>query len=760
MKQRLAQIRKRCANYLAIHIVQWQLRLALFGRRLLAGLGASAVSLFSLAIAAAIVIVPQLRATVDNFQPLEAVLPQLGATYGTILALVLTLSIIPIQRAAEVWSSSIIHLYRRDPRTYATFVLLGVFCAASFSLAVRGLFSLPVSVVLALSLAVLGISIDLLRGYHSHVCRLLDPDNAIRLALKVAKQAVDRTKARVTRISRLRHQMLNAERQRAESVEAIESTIYPRIPDYPDSINCWIHDLAEIGIKAVTRGEKLLAKTAVSAIADLTLYYLSARKFNLTLIAEPEGMFLTETSDVSLVTTPAYEALQEMSRVAVTQGDEATAIRVSEAYQAMAIHTARLGAPAFRKGAAPLTFGPIYYALACVKYAQSKGLDDVAFQSAGILSKVSESAPKDIDKTDIHVPVINGLVEIAMYLYGKRRYELAEEVNGHHFSILAQLLQRQDHYFDGVLRHVLEKMEMLAPLAVVSESMAGRLSTVRPLGKAYGLGSPNSLGYLFERAAMTLPKVDAEREWINPYHDLIDIAEIIALHLRRMAENNEFGESFLLWEIDQSIKHISKVIARIVDKPLRQVHADATELIDKLLWILAFYWVAFRSKKTVSGRRADDCSEFLMFIGLKFLERGHPEVLRDCISNIRSIVESYCEIAQPAELYTIGDLLAHLWGIRMVLIEWHNDALTQEVDQALTTKPRGLADEQWQAAHEAIMRRRQQLEERLAQRDDHLGGPDSGELLLRRLLQKDLQIPLRPSTKTGRVGRETYSSRQ
>ena len=614
-------------------------------------------------------------------------------------------------------------------------MLLGVFCAASFLLSVRGLFSLPVSKVLALSLAVLGISIDLLREYHSHVCRLLDPDNAIYLALKVAKQAVDRTKTRATRISWLQHQLLNAEHQRAVSVDAIESTIYPRIQGYPGSINRWIYDLAEIGIKAVTRGEKFLAKTAVSAIADLTLYYLSARKFNLTLIAVPEGMFLTETSDVSIVTTPAYEALQEMSRVAVTRGDEATAIRVSEAYQAMAIHTACLGALAFRKGTAPLTFDPIYYAFECVKYAQSKGLDDVAFQSAGILSKVSEAAPKDIDKTDIHVPVIDRLVEIAMYLYGKQRYALAEEVNGHYFNILAQLLQRQDHYFDGVLQHVLEKMEMLAPLAVASELMAGRLSPVRPLGKAYGLVSPNSLGYLFKRAATTLPKVDEEHEWINPYQGLIDIADIIMRHLRRMAENNEFGESFLLWEIDQSIKYISRVIARTVDQPLRQGHADESELINKLSWILAFYWVAFRGKKTVSGRRADECSESLVFIGLQFFEKGHPEVLRTCISNIRSILESYCEIAQPVDPYTLGDLLAHLWGIRMVLIAGHNDALTQEVDGALMTKPPGLADEQWQAAQEAIMRRRQQLEERLAQIDDRLEGPDSGELLLRRLLQ-------------------------
>ncbi len=734
--QRLAQIRRRCANYWATHIVQWNLRLALFGGRLRGWIGALAVSLFSCAIAAAVLLVPRLREMTDSFQPLEAVLSQLGATYGTILALVLTLSIIPIQRAAEVWSPSIVRLYRRDPVTYVTFVALGVFCAASFLLTVRGLFPVPVSVVLALSLSVLGISLDLLRWYHGHVCHLLDPIHAVNLSLKEANQAIDRTKAHVTRISRLQHQLLDAEQQRVVRVEAIESTIYPRIPGYPSSINSWINDLAEIGIKAVARGEKLLGKTAVFAIAKLTRYYLSSRKFNLTLSPAPEAMFLAMTSDVNVVTDRAYETLQEVSRVAVTQGDEATAIRVSEAYMAIAIHLAHLDAPAFREGTAPLAFGPIYYAFACVKYAQSKGLDDVAFQSGGILSKAAESAPKDVAETDIHVPVIDGLAEIALHLYGKRSYGLAEEVNGHHFSILAQLLQRQDFYFDDVLRHVLEKMEMLAPLAIANESMAGRLSTVHPLGKAYGLVSPNSLSYLFERAAATLPQLDAEREWINPYHDLIDIEDIVADHLRRMAENNEFGESFLLWEIDQSIKHISKVIAKILEHPLRQDHGDETELVDKFLWILAFYWVAFHGKKTVNARHADECCESLMFIGLQFLNRGRPEVLRSCISNISSIVESYCEIRRPADPYNIGDFFAHLWGIRMVLVARHNDALTHEIDRALSTKPRGLQDEEWQTAQEAIMLRRQQLEERLAQRGNRQGRPDSGENLLRKLLQE------------------------
>jgi len=738
LKHRLAQPRKRYANVWATRIVQWRLRLVLFGRRARACLGASIVSLFSFGIGAAILVIPQIRATFDSFRPLEAILSQLGATYGTILALVLTISIIPIQRAAEVWSPSIVRLYRRDPVTYVTFVGLGVFCAGSFLLAVRGAVPAPVSVVLVLSLVVLGVTLDILRWYHGHVCQLLDPVHAVSLALKEGKQAIGRTQTLVTRAARLQHRLLDAEQQRAVSVEDIESIIYPQVLGYQRSINSWTNDLAEIGIKAVARGERRLAKAAVSAIADLTAHFLSSRKFNLTVRLAPEAMLLAKTSDVSVVTGPAYEALKEVSRVAATRGDEATAIGVSEGYRALASHTAHLNAPAFRNSAAPLTSAPIYYAFECVKYAQSKQLDEVSFQSAAILSKVAETAPKDIQSTDIHVPVIDGLTEIALYFYAKRSHGLAEEVIGHHFSIVATLLWRNDYYFDDVLKYVLKKMEMLAPFAIINESMAGNLTLIHPLGKAYGLVSANSLAHLFQHAAGTLPRLNPEREWINPYHDLANLTDIIAGHLRRMAECNEFGESFLLWNINKSIVHIATVIANLLDHPLRPHHGDETEIIDKLCRILTFYWVAFNGKKSVGEQRADDCCDSLVFIGMQFLERGQFDVLRTCIANIRSIMDSYCEIARPAKPYAIGDLLAHLWGIRLVLIARDNNVLAQVVDQTLAAKPRGLTEELWQAAQEAIVLRRQQLEARLAQRDDGLDSPDSAEALLRRLL-KDAQ---------------------
>jgi hypothetical protein len=727
--------RAQWTQFRATAVLRVQVLLVTGTRRIRSWLGQVAITLFGCLLAAFMVLNPAMRRLADAFSPVESVLTQLGVIYGTILALVLTLSIIPIQRAAEALSPSVVRIYRQDPGTYLTFLTLGLLCVGSFALTVRGIPKVPTSLLLAGSLATLAASLDLLRWFHSHVCQLLEQRHAVTLSLTQAQKTVDNMQRTVARIARLQHRVLPVEQRKRVAVEEIESVVYQRMPGRRNALLSWINDLTEIAAKATARGEKSLARSAVASIATLIGRYLDARKNNLVLVPAPEAMYLAEKSDVNEITDRAYEALQETARVAIRQGDETTAINVVEAYKSIAIHAANLGARAFREHSSPLTFAPIHYALECSKYAQSKGLDEVPFQAAPSLAAIVPASPKDVSETDICVPVVDGLAGIALYLYGKRQYALAEEVNGHLFTTLKVLLERRDYYFEDMLRHVLEKVESLAPLALVNEALSPRLTTTYPLHKVYGLANRDSLAYLFARAAEILPAVDADRAWLNPYRDLVDLMDVIAKHLRKIAESSEFGASFLLWEVDQLIKQLAKVlVALVIDKPLRPERADEQDVIDKFKWILAFYWVAFKGKKTVSEQRADDCAESLSYIGLLFYARGHVDVLRTCATNISSILESYCETTKEPDKYVIGDLLAHVWGIRLVLAHRGDAAAAlQEVDNRLQTKPRSLADERWQQVQEAILLRRRQLEERLEEDAGPMRG-DDGEDLLRRLL--------------------------
>jgi hypothetical protein len=486
-------------------------------------------------------------------------------------------------------------------------------------------------------------------------------------------------------------------------------------------------------VKAITRGEKTLARTALNAIAELTIHFLEARKRNLVLQRAPAALFLSVTSDISVVTDRVYENLQEVAQVAIGQSDESTAISVIHSYRRIAIHLAQMQAQAFRENDRPLVFAPIHWILECVKRAQAKGLNEVPFQTAAALADIAVSAPKDVTQTDIAIPVFNGLADIALHFYATRLPGLAEDVNGKHFLILARMLNEHDFYFDDALRHVLEKMELLAPFAIASASITGPLSVVHPLNMVYALTNENSLGYLFAKAVDALTEVDTERDWLNPYHDVVEVLDIIAEHARKVGEQNEFGGSFMLWELNRMIRHIAMVVAARVREPIREGRGDEDKLTDELRSLLSFYWVAFRRKQTIHERWADECCDTLAYIGITFFELREVEVVRHCASNIRWIFEAYCETARPRSAYAAGDILAHLWELRLLFVRREELELVQFVDGLLETKPEGLSDDEWEALQRGILLRRNQLEERLRERDRR-SLRESAEELLRSIL--------------------------
>src|SRR5205809_7354881 len=83
-------LRRRLSNSYAFKLAKWQLLTTQFWSRFKTLLGNVAISLVAVSAAATILSAQALRSTLNNFNPLEAILAQLGATFGTILALVFT----------------------------------------------------------------------------------------------------------------------------------------------------------------------------------------------------------------------------------------------------------------------------------------------------------------------------------------------------------------------------------------------------------------------------------------------------------------------------------------------------------------------------------------------------------------------------------------------------------------------------------------------------------------------------------------------
>jgi uncharacterized membrane protein len=73
----------------------------------------------------------------------ESVLVSVAATIGTIVAIVFGLAVIPVQRAAEAFSPSVLRIYARDWRGRAVFSFMGIACVLVFSISVKGVAGAP-----------------------------------------------------------------------------------------------------------------------------------------------------------------------------------------------------------------------------------------------------------------------------------------------------------------------------------------------------------------------------------------------------------------------------------------------------------------------------------------------------------------------------------------------------------------------------------------------------------------------------------------
>lgn len=694
----------------------------------------AAITLFATLAAACVILVPPIRAAADQFEPVETVLAGLGATYGTILALALTLSLTPIQRAGEAWSASILRLYRRDRVTHATFVTLGILCVTSFAFAVRGPAVVPVSFILAASLALLGFGLDLLRGYHAHVCRLLDPQHAVAVGLKEAKHAQDRLNRGVRRNAWLRRSRPFMKRKPASSRELLESTIYLKfVPGYPGILVQPFDDLAEIALRALARGEKPLARAAIDAIAELTNHYLSCRKRNLMLYRAAKGATVANTSDVDLVTRPAYGLLRQISRAAVKAEDETTAIRVSYAFRSIIVHTAKLVAPAFSPNTAPLSGVPLRHAFDCLKFAQSRGLEEVPYQSASILTDMIYDVPKGIPFTDLHAWLVDGLHDIATGFYTDGRFEVAEAVTKSQLLLLCALSWEKTGFPEAV-GEVLEKIALQVPLAMENERAAAPADAYRPLKHAYDSTDMLSLAWLFGNALRWLYQAEDEPAYRDQYAQVLGIADVVSDHLRGVAQNNEFGVSMLVPQIDRLIRHIAIAVADYIEDPAPFDQGNQDELVRGFIRLLAFYPWAFRDKNAIHAPRVEQCCDTVCYIGLRFLSSGRPDVLLNCVWSIESVVVSYCRTAGGPDYLILGKVFALLWATREIAAARECADIVAHLDHALGQPP-GLTDDQWKQARNPIRVSRERLLERLGESDDPQR-QDRTDTLLRALLQR------------------------
>lgn len=693
------KIRKRI-NTLAPRFLRWRMQIETQLRKFGAFSRHYSVTILG-CLFAGVLCFPTPRKIIDQYKNLDTIFIAAGGMIGTVIALVFSLSIIPIQRAVETLSPSVTRLYRDDRITQLIFIVLVACCLISFVFSIDGIvFGLRGSILLPVEMIVIAVALDLLRWHYHRVSQLLEPSEAIRRLQSQTMSYINQTQRSISKAAKIWWRSLPEKERHHKPLTKLETAVYANYPNHFLLINARAGELAEITNKAIARGETYTAELGISAMTQLACQYLNSRKDNLIVYPAPDmPLSGVMVSDVDRALDPIYEHFTDINRNATTLKSETISIKIIEALGEIAVYSVSLQGQAFH-----ISWKPIGYLRQCVKKAQAEGFNDAGLRAGKTLLRFAVNVPTTIQDVNIYLPVVDGWNEIILAFLMARGGLLANEVMRNMMAFVHHILKLRPRLIEFILDLVLGKLYALVPLMVANETRFDA-----PFAP-YDLTKPEAIGYLIEESKSLINT--EEGEWVNPYHEFMDLNEKVYGHFRQIADHVDIGSSNLFWNITQNIKHISQLYLRELRNPVTAEARWTGELVNQITWYSSSLWSVCSKAKVINHYFAYDACNVLACIAMAFYEEGHLDVTETCAGNIASIADSYGQKTNDRTGYEVADLLVLIWHIRILAEAKEDAAMVEKIDQIIN-RLKILQNERAAVILEAFEYRKYQLSQEL-----------------------------------------------
>jgi hypothetical protein len=645
---------------------------------------------------------------------------------GTALALVLSLSIVPAQKAADVFSSAILRLYARDRTTLAVFALLS--CAAMLSLlfGTGWMFSLTARYSLAAQLVLLGLSLDALRVFYSRALSLLDPATALDLVSRECQRYIRRTKDVVDR-------MVSVIAAKGGDEAVARYAIHTR-SSLAAGLSGWAAQLEEFAHKSVTRRDTQAVTAIVSTMADIGEKYSEARRNSMFLQPDFTAGMPLGVSDISNVLNPIYESIKRICEDAAKQSNEAVVQSCLATLGRMAAHAISMVHTSELQRSAPLAYAPVFYIEQCVKVALPAGMDDAALAAIKGTGQVFARISDDTDTRAAEDGALHILFTVAGAGYARQSIVVcfaAVEM----MLLAAQSDLRIRGYRDvsSTLRTVLRNIAALVPFEVRMDKSGQRMMMTFP---PYSLSYEACLPALLAEAANRVTPVESERSWIDPFDEFKEASDAIVDHYREVAGNVNF-EGVLLekWTVE-SLLQAARVHIHLLDNPLAGVERflnTVDECLQRLICAAAFF---FSETSDFPYHHASEICDELACIGMGLLQRQRFEAATACGEAIHSIARKSAGATRSASsygAYGFADCVVKLEILARAAEALDNPPLASTFREH-GSYPENIPEGVRQEFSEAVGRSRQ-MEKKLRERGREFRLRDSSVDLLREILQ-------------------------
>lgn len=625
----------------------------------------------------------------ENYKAVEIGIG-LGGALATVLALALTLSVIPIQRAADHFSASIIHLYAKDKTFRLAFMALVAAVVLAF-VSGSGLFTHHPRILFVVQAALLGSAVDCLRAFYWRFLTLLDPANAPRILTRQAKRAIQWADWEVRR--RAFVEGLNPGGPDLED-RYRRAGVYLRAPALLDPVRRWNKDLQEMAGKALERREQSTVAEIFNGLGSIALFYLNVRK---------ESSF---SQDEDHIVNPIYEGIMTVSNQAAALGLEETCQNAIKALGTVAANTAHITLTSGRIVQAPYIYMPLSYMERCAETALQKGMQDAGLEAIRMCRLVLAHLPEGPDTHSVDATIIDVAAKVAAAGYGMGSWVVANTAADAIVEIAMAEIGRERYRRAALLSKAFHYLELLLPHAIASSAKVGLLAGTFP---PYGSTSNHSLASLVQTACGLIPEYDPDHPKRDRLMRFSEVCEATAKHLSDAASKVDFGNSLVMTDLIMVLDEIFKTLRLQLESLSPQLSEEENETFDKLanrfIWSSGCFWGP--EKINAAPGMADEVAQMLSAHAVAFVRLGHINLANQAAHVIRRMAGNIAKLSLQS-IDDVADVAAQLWPIKMA-----GDLAAHELSATasnLIASPYGVDLESEAEIHRIIALRAQQMD--------------------------------------------------
>ena len=614
-----------------------------------------AASIVGVLIAIALLISPEAKSSLAGFNSSTEVLIGTSAMVGTILVLVLTLSVIPVQKAGENFTPAVSKICSTDALSRGVIVFLSVLLMLFNVLIFGELFGISKPWALLVQIIGEGLIIDLVRIYNRRVAFLITPSAVIEKMTNDILEEIDANAKFVRRVAFFEIALCRIKRIFNKYIEIknkneIETAIYFVKKSWVNKKRKIIDELLEIAKKAVNKGEAHIARMATESISAIAARYVRSRKDNLFIYHLD---FMVAESDIHELLDVVYERLLQLSDYSLRNGDEDTACSVADAFRNIMIGILDVNSTVFGECVPVILWKPLFYMNAALKQAQNRVFLEVQLHISQcnifVLQKVVLRKYSDVTDCSC-IAIFENIEMIFIYFLEKNKGGMLTEQFQSLMLVISTTIGRCSFQIQlRALERFFPVVERMLPLIPLNDVY----SVVRISASIYSSGRNSLCEILLNYHKKVLSAHVCGSGFFES--EYTQIVEHFYHHLRRVAilKNCDVADTDIFGQIAACIDYIMGMIV-----PLSHTNSYLKDKFDTTIcWIASFFWAAIKRTNSRNVINMKDACTILSSRSIEHLATGIETFSLESILSIFVIANKYCENCSPVNLTVLSDII-------------------------------------------------------------------------------------------------------